>query len=170
MPIAEMMLPEFDHEMANSRKYLERVLPEKFDWRPHPKSWTLGQLANHVANLPTWATITLTEDAFDMNPPGTATPPSAPLAKSREALLQNFDRHVTAARAVIAGASDTQMRENWSLLSGGNTIFTMPKIAVLRSFVMNHSIHHRGQLSVYLRMNNISLPPVYGPTADEGSM
>ena len=166
MALGDSILPEFDHEMANTRKTLERVPDDKFGWKPHEKSGTMGWLAGHLANLPTWAGYTLNQDSIDLNPPG-GEPPRAEPPKSTEELLKLFDKNVVDARATIAGASDAEFFKPWSLLSAGETIFTMPKIAVLRGFVMNHQIHHRGQLTVYLRLNDIPVPAIYGPSADD---
>ncbi len=169
MALSEALLPEFDHEMANTRKTLERVPDDKFAWKPHEKSGTMGWLAGHLANIPSWANFTINQDSLDLAPQGAPVQPLPP-ANSRKELLDTFDKNVAAARAAIAGASDPQLVKPWSLLKNGNPILTMPRIAVLRSFVMNHSIHHRAQLGVYLRLNNIPLPAIYGPSADEGSM
>ncbi len=166
MAIADMLLPEFDREMANTRKTLERVPEDKLNWKPHEKSGTMAWLATHLANLPHWTVITLEESSFDMAPAGSPVRLPAPAASRRE-LIEMFDRNVAAARAAIAGAGDARFMEPWTLLSGGATVFTMPKIAVLRSFVMNHSIHHRAQLGVYLRLNDVPVPGLYGPSADE---
>jgi uncharacterized damage-inducible protein DinB len=169
MPLSEALLPEFDHEMANTRKTLERVPDDKFSWKPHEKSGTMGWLATHVANIPSWVTFTLSQDSLDLAPPGGGSVGPAPAANSQKELLEAFDKNVTAARAALAGATDAQLAKPWSLLKGGKTILTMPKIAVLRGFVMNHSIHHRAQLGVYLRLNDVPVPAIYGPSADEGS-
>lgn len=169
MSISASLLPEFDHEMANTRKALERLPDDKFGWKPHDKSWAMGALATHLANLPSWAVLTIKQDSFDLNPPG-AEPFKTPERHSRQEVLEMFDKNVAAARDAIAGASDGDLLKPWSLLSGGNTLMTMPKIAVLRSFVMNHIIHHRGQFTVYLRLNDIPVPSIYGPSADEGMM
>src|SRR6185295_12952481 len=166
MGISESLLPEFDNEMANTRKTLERVPLEKSDWKPHEKSMAMGGLATHLGNIPTWAVFTLDQDSLDLAPEGKPLPP-AELAKSNEELLATFDSNVAKARAAIAGASDAEFFKPWSLLNNGNTILTMPKVAVLRSFVMNHLIHHRAQLGVYLRLNDIPVPSIYGPSADE---
>ncbi|MEZ5066349.1 MAG: DinB family protein [bacterium] len=166
MSIAQSMLPEFDQEMATTRRVLERVPEGRMDWRPHEKSFPLGSLATHVANLLSWTGITLDGDGFDVNPKdGPNAQP--PLCRTTEELVARFDENVAAARAAIAGASDQKMFENWSLRNGGEVAFTLPKVAVLRSFVMNHLIHHRAQLSVYLRLCDVPLPSIYGPTADE---
>ena len=167
--INQALLPEFDMEMANTRKTLERVPDDKLGWKPHEKSMTMGRLAGHLAELPGWATNTLERDTLDIAPPGGQTY-QAMISKSRQETLDAFDKHVSAARAAIAGASDEQLMKPWSLLKGGQTLMTMPKIAVLRGFVMNHAIHHRAQLGVYLRLNDIPVPSIYGPSADEGQM
>src|SRR5262249_38656084 len=145
MPINEMLLSEFDREMASTRKTLERVPDDKLDWQPHPKSMTMARLTGHVAEMPGWAAATLIQDSFDVAPAGSA-PPQAAVAKSRQDALALFDAKVAEARAALAGASDEKLMQPWSLMGGGKTIFTMPKIAVLRTFVMNHTIHHRAQL------------------------
>ena len=169
MGLSESLLPEFDHEMANTRKTLERVPMDKSDWKPHAKSMAMGGLATHVGNIPTWVNYTIDQDSLDLAPGGEPLP-QAEVAKSREELLAAFDENIGKARAAIAGASDAELFKPWTLLSNGNNILTMPKVAVLRSFVMNHLIHHRAQLGVYLRLNDVPVPSIYGPSADEGSM
>ena len=169
MAISQALLPEFDHEMSNTRKTLERIPENDFAWKPHPKSMTLGRLAGHVAEIPGWAALTIAQDSFDVAPAGEPRPQGT-VAQSRQHVLNLFDKNVADARAAIAGATDEQLMKPWSLLGGGRTIFTMPRIAVLRSMVMNHTIHHRAQLGVYLRLNNIPVPSIYGPSADEGQM
>ena len=168
MAISQSLLPEFDMEMANTRKTLERVPDGKFDWKPHPKSGAMGWLASHLANLPLWAVMTLKEDTLDIAPAG-GQPFKLPETKNRQEVLALFDQHVADARKGIAAATDEQWMRPWSLLKTGQTIMTMPKIAVLRSFVLNHIIHHRAQMGVYLRLNDIPVPSIYGPSADEGS-
>lgn len=165
MGISQSLLPEFDHEMANTRKTLERVPDEKFDWKPHDKSFPMGSLAGHLANLPSWGSLTLSSDSFDMAPGGE--PLKTPPLASGKDVLTKFDENVAATRAAIEGATDQDLFKPWTLLSNGNTILTMPKVGVLRSFVMNHMIHHRAQLGVYLRLNDIPVPSIYGPSADE---
>jgi uncharacterized damage-inducible protein DinB len=166
MGLSESLLPEFDNEMVGTRKTLERVPIEKFDWKPHEKSAEMGGLATHLSNIPTWVGYTIDQDSLDLAPGGKPLPP-AERPKSQEELLASFDANVTKARAAIAGASDAELFKPWSLMSNGNTLMTLPKIAVLRSFVMNHLIHHRAQLGVYLRLNDIAVPSIYGPSADE---
>jgi len=166
MSLAAALLPEFDHEMAGTRRVLERVAADRMDWRPHEKSWTMGGLATHVATLPSWTGITVNADSFDMAPKDGAAP-QAPEAKSTDELLSRFDENVRGARETIAAASDETLLGSWSLLAGGETMFTQPKIAVLRGFVMNHMIHHRAQLGLYLRLCGLPVPALYGPSADE---
>ena len=169
MGISDAMLPEFDQEMAGTRKTLERVPEDKFGWKPHEKSGSMGWLAAHLANLPSWASYTIDQDAQDLAPGGVPVPQPAP-PKSRRELLEMFDKNVVAARATIAGAKDEHLFKPWALQRNGVTLLQMPRVAVLRSFVMNHIIHHRAQLGVYLRLNNVPVPAIYGPSADEGAM
>ena len=169
MAISEALLPEFDQEMANTRKVLERVPGNKFEWRPHQKSGTMGWLAGHLANLPSWVPTTINCDELDLAPGG-KTPEPPPLPNSATEILAAFDKNAAEARTAIAGASDSEFMKPWSLLKGGSTLLTLPKAAVLRSFVMNHLIHHRAQLGVYLRLNDIPVPLIYGPSADENPM
>lgn len=169
MAIAEGMLAEFDQEMAGARKTLERIPEDKLDWRPHAKSMTLGRLAGHLAELPGWARATLGQDELDMRPPGQA-PMEAYVAKSRSETLAFFDKSVAECRSLLAKASDQKMMSDWRLLSGGKELLRMPRVAVMRTFVLNHLVHHRAQLGVYLRLNDIPVPSIYGPSADEGAM
>jgi uncharacterized damage-inducible protein DinB len=163
--ISQSILPEFDHEMANTRKSLERVPDGKLSFKPHPKSMTLGGLATHLATINQWTEAILSTDSFDVS----TAPPNPEFNSTTEALAA-FDTNTAAARKAIAGATDGQLMKPWSLLSKGQTIFTLPKVAVLRSFILNHAIHHRGQLGVYLRLNDVPVPSIYGPSADEGNM
>jgi uncharacterized damage-inducible protein DinB len=166
MGIAQGLLPEFDVEMANTRKTLERVPTEKLGWKPHPKSGAMGWLAGHLAFLPMWLSLTLAQDSLDIEPGGvTPTPPPRP--ESREAILALFDKHAAEARAALSAASDETLMKTWTLLKNGKTVLQLPKVAVVRSFVLNHMIHHRAQLGVYLRLNDLPVPSVYGPSADE---
>ena len=168
MAISAALLPEFDMETATTRKTLERIADEKFDWRPHEKSTTMGGLGTHLANILTWVEISLSTDSFDVAPEGK--PLRAEPAKSRDEILETFDKNAAAARQAIAEASDEHLMQNWTLLHNGRSVFSIPRVAALRTFVMSHSIHHRGQLSVYLRLNDIPVPSIYGPSADEGSL
>ncbi len=165
MPITDALLPEYDHEMGTTRRLLERVPEAQFAWKPHDKSMTLGQLSGHLANLPTWCDSILELVEFDLASIGNDARARSPA--SRDALLKEFDQKVAAARGSLSQRTDAELMAPWTLKSGDHEIFTMPRIMAVRSFVMNHSIHHRGQLSVYLRLNNVPLPSIYGPTADE---
>lgn len=169
MAISESILPEFDHEMGTTRKVLANLDDGKLGWKPHDKSMSMGDLATHLINIPGWAGMTLNADSFDLNPAG-GEAYREPAITSKDQALELFDKKVAEARAAIAGASDEVMMQPWSLLSGGETIFTMPKVVVLRSFVLNHNVHHRGQMSVYLRLNDIPVPSIYGPSADDPGM
>ncbi len=169
MSIAQSLLPEFDQEMAGTRKTLERVPEDKLDWKPHEKSMTMAGLATHLANMMGWATITIAQNDFDFQPEGSE-PYRETAITSRAELLEKFDQGVASARAALAASSDEAMMTNWSLLKGGTAMFTMPRVAVLRSMIFNHIIHHRAQLCVYLRMNDVPVPALYGPSADEGGM
>ena len=166
MPIRDHILPEFDHEMAGTRRSLERVPEDRMAWKPLERSGSMGWLATHLARLPYWAVQTITRDSIDIAPTDGSEAPGPPVTSRRE-LLELFDRNVAEARAAIAGASDETLRKPWTMLAGGRVIFTQPKVTVLRGFVVNHIIHHRAQLGVYLRLNDIPVPALYGPTADE---
>ncbi len=169
MAIKDMLLPEFDQEMAGARKTLERVPEGKPDFKPHEKSMTLARLAGHVAEVPMWAVMALTRDTLDLAPAGQP-PMQANVMTTREKLLADFDANVAGARKALENTSDEAFMKPWSLLKAGQTLMTLPRIVVMRSFVMNHLIHHRAQLGVYLRMNNVAVPSIYGPSADEGSL
>jgi uncharacterized damage-inducible protein DinB len=166
MAISQSLLPEFDQEFANTRKMLERVPDDKLAWKPHAKSMSLGSLATHIAEVPGWMGVTILQDTFDVAPVG-GPKYVRPDLKSRQEILDLFDKNVPLARAALASASDQQLLGPWSMLKAGQVMFTMPRVAVLRSFLMNHNIHHRAQLSVYLRLNDIPIPGMYGPSADE---
>jgi uncharacterized damage-inducible protein DinB len=166
MPISQSLLPEFDQEMANTRKMLERVPDANFAWKPHEKSMSMERLATHCAEIPSWIVATLELTELDLAPVGK--PPMQPTKCANTAeVLATFDKHVTAARTLLEKASDEHLMQTWSLLLGGRNLFTMPRTAVLRSFCMNHLIHHRAQLGVYLRLNNVPVPGMYGPSGDE---
>ena len=169
MSISESLLPEFDHEMANTRKSLERVPDDRLGWKPHPKSPTMGWLASHLAFIPHWALVTVEKDSLDLAPAEGAEE-REPEAKSRREILERFDRNVAEARTAISGASDAHLLKNWTLQISGKTVLTQPRISVIRNFVVSHSIHHRAQLGVYFRLNDIPVPALYGPSADESAM
>lgn len=162
MSIAQMFLPEFDQEMANTRRLLECVPDGKFDFKPHEKSMTLGQLAGHVGELPRYGTMIMRLERLDLTG---SEKPFRPATKKE--IIETFDKHVAEAREALAGASDEDLLKIWSFSFMGKDIFSMPRVAVLRAMMMNHLIHHRGQLGVYLRLNNVEFPGMYGPSADE---
>lgn len=167
MAIKDGILPEFDHEMASTRKTLERVPEGKAEFRPHEKSMALDRLAGHVAELPGFAVAVIGQDSIDARPADPSQRRAPLKMTSQKQLLEEFDKNVAAARAAIEGASDEHLMKTWSLNAGGKTIFSLPRIAALRGFVMSHLIHHRAQLGVYLRLNDVPVPSIYGPSADE---
>lgn len=169
MSIAASLLPEFDEEMKHTRGALERVPEARFAWQPHAKSMTVGRLATLLAELPGWAVNACERDELDLWPPGSP-PPKWEALPTLAAVLARFDENVARARAAVAGMSDTEFARPWTLKMGGRALNTMPKLAVYRSSVMNHMIHHRGQLTVFLRLVGAPVPAIYGPSADEGSM
>ncbi len=162
MPFSQTLLPEFDEEMKNTRKLLACVPDGRFDFQPHGKSMTLGRLASHVAEMPAWAAMTLDTEVLDLQP-GV----KAHVAASRAELLETFDRKVAEAREKIAAASDEEWAKIWTFRYAGKEIMARPRTAVMRMTVMNHMIHHRAQLGVYLRLNEVEIPGMYGPSADE---
>ncbi len=164
MPLKDALLPEFDHEMGTTRRLLERVPDADLAWKPHEKSFSLGHLAAHLANIPRWvdpACDTVLFDVLSVEDNRARDP-----ASTAEILLA-FDAGVRRARAKIAEQTDGALLSPWTMTRGEREVFTMPRTAVLRTFIMNHMIHHRGQLTVYLRLRNVPLPSIYGPTADE---
>jgi uncharacterized damage-inducible protein DinB len=166
MAIYESLLPELEMEAATTRRFFERLPEDKLDFKPHAKSMALDRLAGHVAELFGWGTTTLETDQLDFAPAGA--PPFQPLlASSREQLLREFDKGVTSFRAALPKTTDPDFMKPWTLLSAGKVFFTLPRITVVRSMVFNHIIHHRAQLGVYYRINNVPVPSSYGPSADE---
>ncbi len=166
MNYAETILPEFDREMANTRKVLERVPDNKLDWQAHPKSHTIGWNANHLAEIPGWVERWLTAPSWDFAPIG-GEPYQSPKLTSRQVIVDLFDRNVAAARKALAAVNDEQMTQPWSLLKAGTRLFTMPRATLMRRFILNHLIHHRAILCVYLRVNNIAVSGMYDPSGDE---
>ena len=163
MAIVDALLPEFDHEMAVTRKVLERVNDAQFGWKPHERSMSLGRLATHVAEVPQWSHTILTEPEFNMVD-GEFTPGAA--ATTAE-VLDLFDRQVKTARGILTALTDAELMSTWTFKQNGQELFGMPRAAAWRSFIMSHLIHHRGQLSVYLRLTGAKVPSIYGPSADE---
>ena len=168
MEMHQALLQELEMEMVNTRKTLERV-PEKMDWTPHPKSMTMGRLAQHLAEIPDWVARTIEADQFDLAPAG-APPYNPQPARTPKEALALFDRNLAAAKKALSETSDGHLMKPWSLLMAGKTLMTLPRAVVLRNFVLNHNVHHRAQMGVYLRLNDIPVPSVYGPSADEGRM
>lgn len=166
MPMNQALLGEYDQEMAITRRTLERVPDDKLSWKPHKKSWEMARLATHIAMLPSWGKITFETQELDIEPPG-GSPPQQESAKSRKDLLAMFDKNVAETRATVAATGDGEMMKPWTLLKAGKQVMTLPKVAVWHGFVMNHIIHHRAQLGVYLRLNDVPVPSTYGPSADE---
>ena len=166
MSIAQSILPEFEHEMAGTRKTLERIPDDKLQWRAHPKSNTIGWVGSHLAEIPGWVAPTLNQDSWDINPVG-GEPYRTPNLTSRQAMLDMFDKGVAEARRAIDATPDDEFMQPWSLLAAGETLMTMPRIGVIRSFILNHTIHHRAFLCSYLRLNDIPVPALYGPSGDE---
>jgi len=160
MTIAATLLPEFDQEMKTTRKVLERVPTDKGTWKPHEKSFSIGHLAQLLSWMPGWITSTLTQDSLDL-----ATAPRYSY-ETTETLLANFDRNVSEARQAIEASNDSDFDKPWSLRMGDKIFMTMPRGVTTRQHI-NHLVHHRGQMSVYLRLLNIPVPSLYGPTADE---
>lgn len=164
MPLIDALLPEFDREMGLTRRALERVPDGQFEWRPHPTSVTLGRLAEHLAEMPLWSTMAITQTELDT---ATPRPPDYSRPDTRAGVLAMFDSNYKAGRNNLVGKTDGELFAPWTLKAGGKEVFTMPKIAVMRNFVLNHMIHHRGQLTVYLRMLGVPVPSIYGPSGDE---
>lgn len=157
-----MLLPEWENEINITRRMLERVPFEKADWKPHEKSFTLGRLATHVAEISGWLTMTLTTSELDFAKGGTPHKPA-----SKEELMQLFETEAAKASAILHEATDENFQSNWTLRNGEIIYFTLPKTVVVRNWVLSHIVHHRAQLSVYLRLLNVPVPGVYGPSADE---
>ncbi len=165
MEIARAIVSELEQEMATTRTLLERVPDDLADWKPHPRSMSMGDLALHIVTLSSWGSSIINAAEFDANPPdGQAFVP--PRWTGSVAMLARFDAGLADACAAIGNASNAVMLQSWTLKAGEQVFFTLPRAAVLRSFVLNHIVHHRGQLSVYLRLNDIPVPSIYGPTAD----
>ncbi len=166
MSMAQAMLEQFKKEAAGTRRMLERVPFDKAEWAPHEKSMTLGRLAGHIAEMPGWGASILTTDEFDMAPPD-GEPYTPPVHESIDDVLATFDQGVSAIEAALPGVADEAFGEHWSLKSGGEEVMGGPRGALFGNMVTNHIIHHRGQLTVYLRLCDVPVPGMYGPSADE---
>jgi uncharacterized damage-inducible protein DinB len=166
MPLNESFIAELQNEAKNSRKMLERVPAEKFSWKPHEKSMTLGRLATHVAELTNWTGVIVQHDELDF----AKMDYKPPVVETNEELVQLFDKNYEQGLKDLKNADDKTLMGTWTMKNGETIFFTMPKMAVLRSFVFNHIIHHRAQLGVYLRLLDVPVPQTMGPTADEPNM
>jgi uncharacterized damage-inducible protein DinB len=163
MGVKDSLLPEFDQEMAATRVVLARLPESSFAWKPHDRSYALGGLATHLAQIPHWGCAILTGDGHDLAAAGSP----AAMLPTVAAVLEQFDEHVNEVRRALLEMLDAQLQTPWALRRGDHLILSMPRIAALRRFVLHHTVHHRGQLTVYLRLQGVPLPPLYGPSADE---
>ena len=163
MALNTALLAELKHESANTRKMLERVPSDNLGWKPHEKSFSIGYLASHIANLPTWMGLTLLQDELDFG----KTPFKTPQGTTTAEILEKFENNLAEAIKVLEGTNDDVLNSSWTMRNGDHIFFTMPKKVCLRNFLFNHIVHHRGQLSVYLRLLDIPVPGMYGPSADE---
>ena len=166
MTLGQILMAELKHEAISTRKMLERIPADKLAWKPHEKSMSLEHLAGHIVNMFSWTNVTLKQDELDFAK-SDYKPKS--YAEASE-LVADLDKNIEDAVETLSGISNEEMAQTWTMRNGEQIYFTMPKAAVMRTFVMNHIIHHRGQLSVYLRLLDVPLPSVYGPTADEQTM
>jgi len=165
MSIRDALVQEFDLELPYTRRSLERVPVDKFDWKPHEKSMTLGWLATFLALVPTWGVMAIEKDEFDPAAASGGKKPSLPASSSE--LLGLFDQNYAAFRKALAGTSDAHLRTTWTLRSRGDVWFTEVRWLVLREYILNHIVHHRAQLGVYLRLQGIAVPAIYNDSADE---
>lgn len=163
MKLSDAMVAEFGQEAKTTRKLLERIPDDKLSWKPHPKSMSMGGLGTHIAHLPEWAATIVNERELDLEKVDSRVPER----KSRKDLLDYFDSNVETFQKLLAGKPDEELFLTWTLKSGGHVVVELPRVACLRTFILSHVVHHRGQLSVYLRENDIPVPSIYGPSADE---
>jgi uncharacterized damage-inducible protein DinB len=163
MAIKDALLAEYDHEMATTRRLLDRIPDEQLGWRPHGKSMSLAGIATHLANIPSWGAMILDSASFDLE----SVPQNLAERGSRAEILAAFDEATRLTRGKM-DRGDADYLAHWELNRGGQEMFSMPRAAAFRTFVLYHLVHHRGQLSVYLRLNDIPVPAIYGPSADEG--
>lgn len=167
MNLKELLVQEWEMEVAKTRRILEQVPADRWEWQPHPKSYRMGDLVTHLVNLPTWTQGTLEQDSFDLAPAEGGEIPRASRLRSPKEALERLEENSRAVIAALESVDNAHLMAPWTLLSGGREQFTMPRLMVLRSFVFNHQVHHRAQLGVYLRLCNIPVPGVYGPSADD---
>ncbi len=166
MSYADLVLPEFDQEMANTRKVIEQVPDDKLGWRAHEKSNTIGWVANHLAEIPGWVEGTFSSLDWDIEPVD-GEPYKPPTFETTQEILTLFDQNVASARKTIESIEDSQLADIWSLSKKGKVMMSVPRGVVMRSFVLNHTVHHRAILCVYLRLNGLPVPGMYGPSGDE---
>jgi uncharacterized damage-inducible protein DinB len=164
MTLADAFISEFDHEAQGTRRLLERLPDDKLSFKPHPKSMSLGGLATHIADIPFWIRTVVNDSSFDLGSVESRTPE----CKSRQEILDYFEKNRTPFGELLEGKSDEHLLQTWTLRNQGANVLTLPRVACIRSFILSHIIHHRGQLTVYLRLNEVALPGLYGPSADEG--
>lgn len=169
MTRAQALIPEFEQEMSSTRRVLENFPDQLANWKPHPKSNTIGWNANHIAEIPGWVAGVLQQDNWDIQP-ANGDPVQSPTFGTREELLRFFDDNVAAAKSALDQVADDSLDQPWSLLQGGQVLFTLPRLEVIRTFVLNHLIHHRAILTVYYRLNDIPVPGMYGPSADDANI
>jgi uncharacterized damage-inducible protein DinB len=166
MKLTDLFLADLEREAISTRRVLERVPEGRDDWKPHEKSMALGYLANLVATMPSWIAMMVTENELDFNPPGGQRYKPSQAGNNRE-LLEAFDQSVAKARDALRSTNDEHLMTSWRFLTGGRVISDQPRHIVIRDGVLNHLAHHRGQLTVYLRLNDVPVPSIYGPSADE---
>ncbi|MGI9473094.1 MAG: DinB family protein [Rubripirellula sp.] len=166
MTIAQAMIPEYDMEFGITRTVLERVPTDKWDWKIHDKSNTVGWLANHLADIPSWVEMTLCHASLDLNPPGEE-PYKVPDLRELSEVIASFDANVALGRQLLESVDDATLMDSWSLLKEGETLMTIPRVACIRTWVLNHTIHHRAIMTVYLRVNDAAVPSIYGPSGDD---
>lgn len=162
MTIADGLIQELEFEAAITRALLQRVPDSKLDWKPHDKSMPLGRLATHIAELPSWGKLTIEQDVLDMAEGFTPI-----VLDSVAEIIDSFDKNTAAFKALLAQTSDEEFFKTWTMKYGGQEVFSSPKMGVVRNMVFNHIVHHRGQLTVFLRLNDVPLPMTYGPSADD---
>ncbi len=167
MKMTDLFLAQLEREAAGTRRALERVPDGRNDWKPHEKSMSLGRLATLVATMPSWVVMMVNQDELDFNPPGGSTYKPQELSTSRER-VEAFDDHVAKAREALANITDAHLMTPWRFLVGGRVVNEQPRYIVLSDAVFSHLAHHRGQLTVYLRLTGSTVPAIYGPSADEG--
>jgi uncharacterized damage-inducible protein DinB len=163
--LADLLIAEYDREAMLTRRLMARTPPDRLEWRPHQRSMTLGRLVTHLAELAGWGASVLTADGFDL----VDRPPADRAEASLQAALDLFDDNVRRARVALLGRTDGELLAPWTLRRDGQDVFTVPRLVAARTVLLQHAAHHRGQLSVYLRLLDVPLPPLYGPSADEGA-